>query len=84
MNGFTNADCAGSSGDRKSIFGYCFSVGSGMISWCSKKQKLVALSSTTAEYMASNTATCEAIWLRKLPVRLLRKRMEATRVCCDN
>ena len=79
LNGFTDADWAGSSVDRKSTYEYCFSVGSRMISWCSKKQKSVAPSSAEAEYMASNTTM-----LRKLCVSLFRKRMEATSVYCDN
>eukprot|EP00253_Pinus_taeda_P003364 PITA_03364 len=37
-----------------------------------------------AKYMAAITTTCEAIWIRKLLVSLLRKRMEATKVYCDN
>eukprot|EP00253_Pinus_taeda_P008489 PITA_08489 len=81
---FTDADWASSSVDQKSTFGYCFSVGSGMISWCSRKQKPVALSSAEEKYMAANTTMCEAIWLRKLLVSLFRKRMEATNVFCDN
>lgn len=84
MNGFTDADWACSSVDPKITSGYYFSVGSGMISWCSRKQKSVALSSTEEEYMAANTTTCEAIWLRKLLVSLCKKIMEATRVYCDN
>jgi len=55
-----------------------------MIPWCSRKQKSVALSPTEAEYMAASTATCEAIWLRKLLVSLFKKTMEATKVYCDN
>ena len=39
FSGFTNADWAGSSVDRKSTSGDCFSLGSGMTSWCSRKQK---------------------------------------------
>ena len=84
LNGFTNVDWASSSIDRKSTFGYCFIVGSGMISWCSGKQNSVALSLAEVEYMAASTAMCEAIWLRKLLVSLFRKRMEAARVHCDN
>eukprot|EP00253_Pinus_taeda_P010258 PITA_10258 len=64
--------------------GIASSVGSGMVSWSSRKQKSVALSSVEAEYMATNIATCEAIWLRKLLVSLFRQRMEATGICCDN
>ena len=37
-----------------------------------------------AEYMATSTSTCEAIRLRKLLVSLFKKRMEVTRVYCDN
>ena len=81
---FTNADWAGSSMDSKSTFEYCFSVGSRMISWCSRKQKSVALSSAESECMAANPTMCEAIWLRKLLVSLFRKMMEATKVYCDN
>ena len=44
----------------------------------------MALSSAKAEYMAASTASCEAIWLRKLLMDLLKKRMEPTRILCDN
>eukprot|EP00253_Pinus_taeda_P004305 PITA_04305 len=84
LSGFTDANWAGSSVDHKSTTGYCFNIGLGMTSWCSRKQKSVALSSVEAEYMASSTASCEAIWLRKLLVNLFRRRMEATRILCDN
>eukprot|EP00253_Pinus_taeda_P015573 PITA_15573 len=49
-----------------------------------KKQKFVALSSVEANYMVASKATCEVIWLRKLLVKLFRRRMEATRILCDN
>eukprot|EP00253_Pinus_taeda_P004175 PITA_04175 len=57
---------------------------SGITSWCSRKQKFVALSSFEVEYMAASTASYEAIWLRKLLVNLFRRNMEATRIMCDN
>eukprot|EP00253_Pinus_taeda_P027401 PITA_27401 len=78
------SDWAGSSVDRKSTTGYCFSIGSEMTFWCSRKHKSVALSSVEAEYMAASTTSCEAIWLRKLLVNLFSRRMEATKVMCDN
>ena len=84
LSGFTDADSAGSSVDRKSTSGYYFNIRSGMTSWCSSKQKFVALSSSEAKHMAASTASCEAIWLRKLLVNLFRRNMEATRIMCDN
>eukprot|EP00253_Pinus_taeda_P027207 PITA_27207 len=75
---------ARSSVDQKSTFGYCFNTGSGMTSWCNRKQKFVALSSSNGEYLAASTASFEAIWLRKLLVNLFKRNMEATRIMCDN
>eukprot|EP00253_Pinus_taeda_P009513 PITA_09513 len=75
---------AGSSVDRKSTSGYCFNIRSGMTFWCCRKQKSVALSSAEAEYMGASTTSCKVIWLRKLLVNLFRRRMEATRIMCDN
>eukprot|EP00253_Pinus_taeda_P022635 PITA_22635 len=84
LSGFTDAEWDGSSVDWKSTTGYCFNIGSRMTSWCSRKQKSVALSSAEAEYMVASTTLCEAIWLRKLLVNLFRRRMEATRITCYN
>eukprot|EP00253_Pinus_taeda_P034777 PITA_34777 len=51
--GFTDADWAGSPMDKKSTSGRIFSIGSTTVSWYSRKQRSVALSSTEVEYMAS-------------------------------
>ena len=50
--------------DRRSVTGYAFKLAGGAISWQSKKQKTVALSTVEAEYMATTQATKEAIWWR--------------------
>jgi hypothetical protein len=63
--GYSDVDWAGNTVDKKSTSGCCFSLGSGAISWFSRKQKSVALSSAEAEYMAASLASCEAIWLQK-------------------
>jgi len=63
--GFTHADW-GSGNDRKSIGGFTFLLNGAAISWHSKKQSTVALSSTEAEYMALTQAAKEAIWLQRL------------------
>ena len=54
-------DWEGSVVDRKSTSGCCFSLGLAVVSWFSRKQKSVALSSVEAEYMAASLASCEAI-----------------------
>jgi hypothetical protein len=52
--------------DCKSTSGYVFVSGGGAITWQSKKQTTVALSSTKAEYVALSKAGREACWLRSL------------------
>ena len=63
--GYADADW-GTSDDRKSTTGYCFKIGNNIISWRSKKQQTVALSSCEAEYMALASATQEALFLMKV------------------
>jgi hypothetical protein len=61
-----------------------FRLGSTVVSWFSRKQKSVALSSAEAEYMAASQANCEAIWLRKLLVGLFGHELRPTVIHCDN
>jgi hypothetical protein len=83
LSGYTDSDWAGIVFDRKSTSGCCFSLGSAMISWQSRKQSSIALSIAKAEYIAACSASCEAIWLRKL-IGLFDLEMEATLILCDN
>ncbi|KAG6590645.1 RxLR effector candidate protein [Phytophthora cinnamomi] len=62
--GYSDADWAGDIESRRSTSGYAFMMNGGCISWRSKKQRTVALSSTEAEYMALSEATQEAVWLK--------------------
>jgi hypothetical protein len=59
-------------------------ITSAMISWQSRKQSSISLSTTEAEYIAACFASCEAIWLRKLLTGLFDLKMEATTILCDN
>jgi hypothetical protein len=56
LQGYTDSYWAGSAVARKSTSGCCFSLGSGMISWLSRKQTSVALSTSEAEYIAASVA----------------------------
>ena len=83
--GYTDADWAGCSYDRRSTSGYVFSFGSGAVSWRSKKQPTVALSSTEAEYRgAAMVAACEIAWLRKLLHDLGYVDLGPVTLYCDN
>jgi hypothetical protein len=84
LSGYTDSDWAGSAIDRKSTSGCCFTLGLGVISWYSRKQKSVALNSAEAEYMAASQASCEAIWLRKALVDLFGTKLDPTILYCDN
>jgi hypothetical protein len=64
--GYADADWANNIDDRKSVSGYIFKIYGSTISWSTKKQDSVALSSTQAEYVALCHAATEGIWLRRL------------------
>ena len=66
MIGYSDADWAGDLDDRHSTTGNLFLMTGGPISWLSKKQAVVALSTSEAEYVALNSVTQEAVWLQKL------------------
>eukprot|EP00253_Pinus_taeda_P025131 PITA_25131 len=70
IHGFVDVDCAGDLDQRRSTSGYVFNLFGGavswMISWMSKKQSVVALSTTEAEYMAATHACKEVVWLQIL------------------
>jgi hypothetical protein len=62
----------------------CFILVSAMISWGSRKQKFVALSTTESEYMAACEACTEAVWLRKLISDLFDQIPESSIIYFDN
>ena len=66
VEGYSDSDWAGDKDSRKSTSGFIFMLNGEPVSWCSKKQPTVALSSTEAEYIALTLAAKEATWLRLL------------------
>jgi len=82
--GYNDSDFAGSIDDMKSTSGYVFSLRSGAVAWASKKQPIVTLSSTEAEYVAAETAACQTVWMRKVLEELLHEQNEATQIFCEN
>ena len=66
LEGYTDADWVGYRADRRSTSRFVFSLGNGTISWSSKKQPTVALSSTEAEYRGATVAACEVVCLKRI------------------
>jgi len=65
ISGYSDASWASEPG-RKSTSGYVFMMAGAAISWCSKQQSTVALSSSESEYVALSWSSREAIWLQRL------------------
>ena len=62
LEGYTDAD--GSSQEHQHVIsGYVFLINGGAVSWSSKKQELVTLSTAKSKYIATTYATKEALWL---------------------
>ena len=66
VTGYTDANWAGNITDRKSTAGYFTFVGGNLVTWRSKKQKVVALSSAEAKFWGMVKGICELLWLKKL------------------
>jgi hypothetical protein len=65
VEGYCDSDWGGDIDTRKSTTGYVFLMGGAAISWSSKRQKIVALSSTEAEYIAAAQAAKEVLWINQ-------------------
>jgi hypothetical protein len=84
LNSYSDSDYANCVDTSRSVGGYCFTLGSGMISWSSRKQPTVADSSCYAEYIALHTAAHEVVFLRQLLEGLRLLPTGATSLFCDN
>jgi hypothetical protein len=84
LTGFSDSDLAGDVDDRKSTSGSVFMLGSSLVTWASQKQRVVALSSCEAEYIASANAACQGIWLSRLLGELLGIQAPKVKLLVDN
>jgi hypothetical protein len=84
MCGWTDSDYAGDLDDRKRTSGYVFKLGSGAISWSSKKQPIVTLSTTKAEFVAAAFCACQGVWLRNILEHLKIGQSSNIVIFCDN
>ncbi|XP_015888591.2 uncharacterized mitochondrial protein AtMg00810-like [Ziziphus jujuba] len=70
VHAFAYSDWASDKDDRRLTSGYSIFLGLNLISWCSKKQAVVAKSSIEAEYRSIAHVTIELCWLRNLASKL--------------
>jgi hypothetical protein len=80
---FCDADWA-QQADRHSISGYVFLIGHGAVIWSSKRQTLIALSTTEAEYIAAMHTMREAMWIRVILEELEANLAGTVLLKCDN
>jgi hypothetical protein len=83
LQGYSDSDMAGDRDSSRSTTGYVFTVGGTAVSWISKLQRVVALSTTEAEYVAITEASKEMIWLQMF-MEELGKKQEDNRLYCDS
>lgn len=84
LTGYSDSDHAGDTDDRKSMTGVIFFLGKSPVSWQTQKQRVVALSSCEAEYMAATAVACQGIWLGRLLGEMLNKEAARPKLFIDN
>lgn len=82
--GYSDSDLGGDIDDRKSTIGVLSYLGKNPLTWASQKQKVVAMSSCEAEYVAAASAACQGIWLARLLGELLDCEPEKWTLKIDN
>ena len=84
ITGYSDADWGGDTGDKKSTSGYVFVQAGAAVSWKSRKQTCVALSTAEAEYVALSAAVQESLWLQQLMSDILNKSVRLMTLQEDN
>ncbi|XP_072076569.1 secreted RxLR effector protein 161-like [Arachis hypogaea] len=84
VTGYSDSDWAACPDSRRSVSGYCFFLGTSLITWKSKKQNVVARSSAEAEYRALAGATCEAQWITFITKELKLNLAKPIAIYCDS
>ncbi|KAF4621852.1 hypothetical protein D9613_012077 [Agrocybe pediades] len=83
LTGYADAD-GNMAEDRHAISGYAFLLHGGAVSWSTKRQEIISLSTTESEYIAATYAAKEALWLRSLISQLFDTTLDATALFSDN
>nr|GEV13437.1 retrovirus-related Pol polyprotein from transposon TNT 1-94 [Tanacetum cinerariifolium] len=70
--------------NRRSTRGYVCFLSGAAVAWSSKRQPIVTLSATEAEFVAATTCACQVIWLRRILRHIGLPQEESTIIVCDN
>lgn len=81
---YTDSDFTGDVDGRKSTSGYAFLLDGGAVAWSSKKQPIVTLSTTEAEYVAASACACQDVWFRRILKEMGYEVETSTTILCDN
>ncbi|KAD6454838.1 hypothetical protein E3N88_09544 [Mikania micrantha] len=84
VNAYSDVDWAGCPDDRRSTGGYAIYLGSNLVSWSARKQKIVSRSSTESEYKALADTVAEVTWLQTLLRELHVSMTSVPTLWCDN
>ena len=86
LKGYTNADWGGNLDERKSTSRFAFLLNNDILSWNSKKQSCIVLSTMEAEFVALSATVQEGIWLRRFMEHFINKgdAIEPVLISCDN
>lgn len=82
--GYTDSDHGGDLVLRRSTTGMIFFLGTNLVTWTSQKQKVVALSTCEAEYIAAAAGACQGVWLNRLVADLVGSEVQKFRLLVDN
>ena len=84
IQAFTDADWVGSVDDRKSTSGAAFYLGGCLVSWLSKKQTSISLSTAEAKYIAAASCCTQVLWMKQTLQDLQVQFSEPIPIFCDN
>jgi len=84
LHAYTNADWVGDVDDRKSTSGGAFFLGKRLVSWLSKKQEAISLSTIEAEYIAAAGSCTQLLWMKQMLRDIQVEYEEPITIFCDN
>ena len=80
LNGLTGSDYARDMEDSKRTSDYVFMMSGEAVAWSSRKQRIVTLSTTEAEFVVASACACQAVWMRRIVKEIGHSKIEGTKL----